>query len=528
MIASRWFLLVPLALFALACSEKADDGGANGGTGNPSGGTGNPTGGVSGAAGTAGSVTGGAGGTSGAAGAGATANGGSAGSGVSGAAGSSVSGTGGSDMGGTGGTGPSVTCTITPTSSTSTRIPTVGIVTFTTDLAGMSEAHIDFGRDTNYGMTAPVDLAATDHRTLLLGMKPSNMYHYRVVASSPSGQCTGTDNTVMTGARATGLPTLDIMTNNAAALAGGFLVTGQYQGSGSGGMAPAYILDADGDIVWWFMIAGNVTGARMSYDGKFMWINSANVPESQGAVVHKVSMDGMSDENLSSSFTGMNHQLTVLPDETIVFYAYNSSITCEDIKERSPTGTVRTIVNSLTAQGLTRADCSTMPCCHVNMVEYSAEDDTVVFSDLDHNSYTKVRRNGEVVWVLGGTTSDFTGTAQTWSRQHGIDVLGLNRFLFFNNGNATSGSVAIEILLDLTAMTTTRPWTYTAMPTIPNQVMGDVQRLDNGNTIVAYSTQGVLHEVNATGQLLQEINWPLGGAFGYIQKRKTLYGAPPR
>jgi hypothetical protein len=77
-------------------------------------------------------------------------------------------------------------------------------------------------------------------------------------------------------------------------------------------------------------------------------------------------------------------------------------------------------------------------------------------------------------------------------------------------------------------MTATRAWDYAAMPSIANQIMGDVQRLPNGNTMVAYSTQGVVHEVNAGGQLLQELTWPIGGAFGYIEKRATLYGPPPR
>jgi len=477
---SRWALLGPLVLLNLACSEKADPPG-----GNASGGT-------------AGSSTGGAGGS------GATASGGTAGSGVSGSGGSGAA-----------------TCTITPTATTSTRIPTVGIVTFTTDLAGMTEAHIDFGRDTTYGMSAPVDIALADKRTLLLGMKPSTEYHYRVVATGPSGTCAGTDNTLTTGARASGLPTLEVTTPNAAALSGGFLLTGQYQGSGGDG-APAYILDADGDIVWWYITGQlNVTGARMSADGKYMWINNANVPEMQGVVVHRVSMDGMTDEDLSSEFSGANHQLTILPDDTVAFYAYGD--TCDDIKERSPSGTVRTIINAGAAHGATGP-------CHVNHLEYSPEDDTLIFSDLDHNNYTKVRRTGEVVWVLGGPTSDFTGTAAMWTRQHGLNQVGLDRFVFFNNGPMGGGgdSVAIEILLDLQAMTATRPWTYTATGIGTNQVMGDVQRMENGNTVVAYSTQGVLHEVNATGQLLQEINWPLGGAFGYIVKRKTLYGPSPR
>jgi hypothetical protein len=399
------------------------------------------------------------------------------------------------------------------------RIPTVGIVTFTTDLAGMTEAHIDFGRDTNYGMRAPVDLTAMNYRTLLLGMKAATMYHYRIVATGPSGTCTGPDNTITTGALGSGLPDIQVTTMNAAALSGGFLITGGYQGTGAGN---AIIVDSDGDIVWWYAPSGqrDVTGARPSYDGQFMWINNANVPGPDGAIMHRVSMDGSMDENLSTQFARMNHSVTVLPDESVVFYAYGSG-NCDDIKERSSSGQVRTITNSETAHGAGGP-------CHLNHIEYSAEDDTILFSDLDNNAITKIRRdNGMPVWVLGGSTSDFTGMA-TWDRQHGIDVIGLNRLVFFNNGGQGSGSVAVEILLDLGAMTATQPWTYRANPAIANQIMGDVQRMENGNTIVAYSTQSVVHEVNAMGQLVQQMRWPQGASFGYIQKRASLYGPPPR
>ena len=77
-------------------------------------------------------------------------------------------------------------------------------------------------------------------------------------------------------------------------------------------------------------------------------------------------------------------------------------------------------------------------------------------------------------------------------------------------------------------MTATPAWSYKADPGIPNEVMGDVQRLPNGNTAIAYSTKGVLQEVNPGGTLLQEWTWPLGASFGYIEKRATLYGPPPR
>jgi hypothetical protein len=71
-------------------------------------------------------------------------------------------------------------------------------------------------------------------------------------------------------------------------------------------------------------------------------------------------------------------------------------------------------------------------------------------------------------------------------------------------------------------------WTHKASPAVQNDVMGDVMRLPNGNTIIAFSTKGVLLEVDANGTVLQELSWPLGASFGYVTKRATLYGAPPR
>src|SRR3954467_11324167 len=101
-------------------------------------------------------------------------------------------------------------------------------------------------------------------------------------------------------------------------LAGGFLTLGQFVMNAGASGAPAYILDADGEYVWWYAPGGDVTGARMSHDGKTIWLNSVNVPNGTTRV-HRVSMDGMTDEDLSTPFKGQNHQLTVLPDGTIAF-----------------------------------------------------------------------------------------------------------------------------------------------------------------------------------------------------------------
>ena len=91
--------------------------------------------------------------------------------------------------------------------SSARRIKTVGIVTWSTNLAGLTSAKIDFGLDTKYGMTAPVGKpVAGDNTTLLLGMKPTvsssspRTYHYQITATGTAGDCVSPDYTITTGA----------------------------------------------------------------------------------------------------------------------------------------------------------------------------------------------------------------------------------------------------------------------------------------------------------------------------------------
>lgn len=472
-------------------------------------------------------------------------NGGSTGTGGESGTGGSAGAKGTGGASGTGGSGSSVSCAFTQSSSISTKIATVGIVTWSTTLSNLASASIDFGLTTAYGFTAPVDLTQTDYRTLLLGMKQNKTYHYRITATASNGEaCTSSDYTLATGSLSNGLATITTSTQNASALAGGFLITAQYTNASKSG-APAYILDADNEYVWVYSTSGNNSGAVMDYAGTHMWINANNVPNGSTSV-HRVTMDGLTDEDLTSKFSGQNHQLTVLPDETVAFYAYGSN-NCDDIKEYTPsTGTVKTVANSGTAQ---KGSGSAPSACHVNDIQYSKEDDTLVFSDLDNQVIVKVKRSdGSTVWILNGSNATFSGDG--WKGgQHGMHLLGLDRLLIFNNNSTVNmgttgggmaggtssstsagdgtGALAIELSLDLTNKKITNVWQYKASD-VDVQVMGDVQRMANGNTVIGYSAAGILREVDANGTLLQTLTWKNLTPFGYMQKRQTLYGPPPR
>ena len=491
---------------ATACGEKSEDPFAAGGRGATS--TGGSAASTSGEGGT---TTGGA----------ATGGAGTAGSGVTGgSAGSAGSGeTGGAAGGGSGGTtagaagaagGVSVSCTLTAMSSVSSAIPTVGVVTWSTDLSGLTEARVEFGLTTAYGMTAPVNLAQPSYRTLLLGMKPSRAYHFRVVARAGQNECASADQTLTTGALPGNVPTANRTTTDAAALAGGYLV-GSLSQSGS-----SFILDADGDIVWWFTTS-NVSRAILSADSRFMWLLATN--QGGGSPnVRRVAMDGAGGLEMHTEFGDAHHDIVVLPDDSVGFFQYYMNGR-DRLMERAPDGMVRQIVDIPTAHGGVTNN-------HSNSLQYFAPDDSYTLSDLDQNCYVKVSREGQVAWVLGGNTSDFTGAGATWTREHGHHLLAPNRILFFNNGGQGADSIAREVTLDLTAMTAATTWTYDGNEN--SNTLGDVQRLWNGNTLVTYSNAGTFHEVNASGTLLESITFSAGGGVGYATKRQSLYGPGPK
>ena len=59
--------------------------------------------------------------------------------------------------------------------------------------------------------------------------------------------------------------------------------------------------------------------------------------------------------------------------------------------------------------------------------------------------------------------------------------------------------------------------------------MGDVQRLPQrqyGGRLFDPGRAGGV--TDAAGNLLQEWTWPASVFYGYIEKRATLYGPPPR
>jgi hypothetical protein len=475
-----------------ASGGKASAGAPNAGAG-PTGGT-NAAGGASPSGGTAPSA-----GSSNPSGGNDSAGGSAGSAGVSGGA-------------GTGAETP-VECSIEASASVAQKIASVVAVTFTSDLPGATEAYVEFGEDTAYGFAAPVALDAADPRALLLGMPFESEVHYRVVVKSAAGVCRGEDATITTGAPPQGAPAVMPTVAREAEVTPGFIVLGV-----TGGWATIY--NHEGDLVWAYKtsLTGVMPRVDFTYDASFIIGRDGNPSGQAGGQIRRIALDGATDEPIALDRS--HHDFTATPDNGIVFFTGHTD-NCGKLVKMSADGaftdlfTVADAFGSLSGMG--------NDLCHMNSLHYHAFDDSISFSVLTQNAYVKISSGGELQWVLGGDASDFSGDGAEWTRQHGHAMPDERHVLFFNNRSNNQTALAVEVELDLEAMTARRVLEYEGGGS--SQTLGDVQRLPNGNTLVTYCNDGLQHEINPEQELVRSFAW--SGGVGYATHRPMLYGPPP-
>ncbi|MBN2343488.1 MAG: aryl-sulfate sulfotransferase [Deltaproteobacteria bacterium] len=399
----------------------------------------------------------------------------------------------------------------------SDAIGTVGIVEWSTNVDNeIDAATIDFGLDSEYGMTAPVELTAEYFRTLLLGMKGSSDYHVRVNAVIDGTTYRSHDVVITTEPVTNVIQRADIIVAQSASVAPGFFVLASYTAASFSQNPMAFIIDNDGDIVWWYAATAlsDSTRARMSYDGKWMAVVSSNNQGNAGAV-ELVSMDGQEVKQFTS-LTGAAHDLTPVDDNTFAWLEYTpeggfgNSAVCARVMSLDTNGNIGLIYDTADTWGTG---------CHGNALRYSMAEQLFTVSDYEHGEIVAFDKSGDVAWV--------TQNDGLWKYQHGHHLLN-NSILIFNNGGSFSDvtltSEALEYEFSSDTGGLREIWRY-RVEGLGTPTLGDVQRLPNGNTLVSYSNKALMHEVAADEQLVRSID--LGqAAFGYVVWRPTLYGHP--
>ena len=169
---------------------------------------------------------------------------------------------------------------------------------------------------------------------------------------------------------------------------------------------------------------------------------------------------------------------------------------------------------------------------HPNALDIDSDGNYVV-SWRNMGAITKIdSRKGVIIWQLGGARNQFTILGDPlggFSAQHSVRVTPSGGLLMFDNGtrHIPPESRAVEYKLDLVAKTATMIWQFRHAPALYNQFQGSAQRLQNGNTLVAYTTPGVVVEVATDGTVVAEgkvqATQSTTAAFYRVTRIRSLY-----
>jgi len=422
-------------------------------------------------------------------------------------------------------------CSITLTrAALSPYMNTVGAIGFESSWPAPDSAKIVFGKTESYGLEAPVTMSGAHGDALLLGMTTMQLYHYRIVVVAGGETCQSEDLTLMSGPMPNGVGIGHAVVSqgtSTAPISHGYFIGANYNGNW------IFILDSAGELVWYYESSlHNISSVRLAPDGRHVFARMLNVARKpEGGRLAKIAIDGSSEEEIL--LTSSHHDFNFGPEGSIVYIRKSASNTCDSIylhwldqPDDSQDELIADLDEFFTVQGPN--GMLSGESCHANSVHHQLDGGYTV-SELVHNAYVKVDELGELEWMLGGgVDSTFSGSGNVWSRQHGHHFLPPDRLLFFNNQTAAEDSSrALEVVLDFGAgIATYAPFEY-AVAGLASQVLGDVRRLPNGNTLVTYSVgSGLLHEVDPDGRRVRAIDLP-GGACGYTDFRESLYPDEP-
>ena len=373
---------------------------------------------------------------------------------------------------------------------------TVGIVTWSSNLEDITDASLQFGLDDTYGSVAPVDLLEPEYRTLLLGMKPNRTYHVRVAARSGGVEYYSDDYTIETGTSTNLVNIEEFNVSNEAARERGFMLTSSWERQGGGMGSAAYILDADGEVVWWYQSTiGSISAARMSADGKRVWLITAAF---DNGAIEWVTMDTL-ESQVFSDLGSPSHDIYPVVDDVMAYLDYG--MPNHPIIEIDPMGNTEV---ASTLEGVTVE--------HSNAIRYYPSEDLYVYSDWQYDVYGINRTNGTIEWALSDLTSTNWGGVQ-----HGVHLLDDSLLIFANNGGSGSTAAAMEFSRSDGSLL------FAYQSGLQTRNLGEVQRLPAGNTLMTCSTAGRIHEVDPSGNLVMSVRT---SALGYTRWRESLYGPP--
>lgn len=414
----------------------------------------------------------------------------------------------------------SVTVTVTATSKrdrTKSASATVNVVApgqvaatanaqvalYTISPAAAGNVSVQFGTDTNYGLTTwtqPVPTGGGAVPLFVAGMKASTLYHMRAVVAFGDGtQYTDADQTFTTGAYpASDTPVFTVTTKAGAQPQSGVELVDLVNAGAT--VAQAVVTDLAGNVLWVYnptLPAGTLPNPiKLLPNGHFLVNFSSPSPDGKNSVLQEVDLSGtliwqMTAADLNTALAaatctgcnitvvGTHHDFVMLPNGHLIVLAAReqvvsgTTITGDVIIDLDQNHKPVWLWNEFDHLDVNRRPMAAIDWTHTNAIIYSADDGNLIISIRHQNWLVKVdyangAGAGDVLWRLG-YQGDFTlvgGTDPTdwFYAQHGpsfatTNTTGQFSLILFDNGNdrfLPSGQV--------TCGTTSTPTCYSTVP----------------------------------------------------------------
>ncbi len=385
-------------------------------------------------------------------------------------------------------------------------------------------ARLRYGIDSLKENTVYLDEVGTEHIAKIHFLRPDTEYRFRVELHSDGEVVGARRGTFTTAAPPDELPELDIVVND---LSQPRLILATVLGQV---MAPV-VISQDGYYAWWHIEqdpALTIAQAHLSPDGDAVFYNAYDKGEnaSPDADYHLRRVDLDSGEVSSLEVRSHHHDFLVHEDGTLAWIQSDvrdvegQEFKGDAIVETTADGEHQTLWTSWDHLEFDMSEeCNHSGSniwTHANALAFDQRRNSYLISLRETDSVVAVdRTTGDTLWVLGGCESDFAFRNQElFHGQHQIQRTSAGLLVYDNRPDFPNSRVA-EYRLDQSAHTAELIWSYDADGAYSTTMLGDAQRLDNGDTLATWSTTATMEQVDPSGELVWQATFGFGTVLGY-------------
>jgi len=369
-----------------------------------------------------------------------------------------------------------------------TATANVQVAQYTVSPAASGNVSVQFGLDTNYGLTTwtqPVPTGGGAVSLFVAGMKGNTLYHMRGVVQFGDGtEFMDADQTFTTGAiPAAQLPVVTATTTAGMTPQSGVELLDLVAGT-TGTVAPTAVTDLSGNVLWSYnpgvvgvivnpikllsnghfllnygsggrVDGGNSVLQEVDLTGKVIWQMTHTDLDNALAAATTCGGDGCDLSNYA--FLGTHHDFVLLPNGHLIILAAiestqvvpGTTVTGDVIIDLDENHKPVWLWNAFDHLDVNRRPMGFPDWTHTNAIIYSADDGNLIISIRHQNWLVKVdyangAGAGDILWKLG-YQGDFTlvgGTDPTdwFYAQHGpsfttTNTTGQFSLVLFDNGN---------------------------------------------------------------------------------------------